>query len=560
MAVGGPGVGRSGARREGKGGGVVGDDGVSWGGRRAPRPPPFLGRRRPGPPPHRVPSGGGPPPPSCPLAWGCRRVVHSPPPRRRRRRLVPLPLRGPPPFRGPPFAFRRRSFPGRRVAPHGGALGASRDACDAAAVPSAVSSSSSSCGGGSVGSRGGARRPARASRRPPWTVLRSGGRPRHLRPPARRLSLSHPGPPPASGASGPGSGSPLLRRRPRRPPPLALPAHAPLPAAGPPPPSVARRGPGRGCGEGRGSAGRVFSPKARRGGGSRGCSSEARGSGRPRPRWLLGAGERPGREREAGCRAVAGPASRRPPGPGPSRAGSVGGLAPLAWRCRPRPAGGEDRRRGGGGGGLWPRSPAPRLARPPPPSVQVPSASRRGGLKTLWGSPVRLGSGRSGPRGGSVPSSRLRRLGPRHPVGCAGGGVATPRARSTRPPGGGSPPARWPSCRVRVRVRPPPPPRPRCGVGRGRWEPPGRLWGCPRSPPAPARARRGRRPDAPSFVRPFRPCRSLISWSLLAGQRRPPGMCRAREGGSPLRSKLVRLLAVDHSARASMKNAASCEN
>ena len=205
------------------------------GGRRAPRPPPFLGRRRPGPP-HRVPSGGGPPPPSCPLAWGCRRVVHSPPPRRRRRRLVPLPLRGPPPFRGPPFAFRRRSFPGRRVAPHGGALGASRDACDAAAVPSAVSSSSSSsCGGGSVGSRGGARRPARASRRPPWTVLRSGGRPRHLRPPARRLSLSHPGPPPASGASGPGSGSPLLRRRPRRPPPLALPAHAPLPAAGPPP-------------------------------------------------------------------------------------------------------------------------------------------------------------------------------------------------------------------------------------------------------------------------------------------------------------------------------------
>ena len=129
------------------------------------------------------------------------------------------------------------------------------------------------------------------------------------------------------------------------------------------------------------------------------------------------------------------------------------------------------------------------------------------------------------------------------PRGVCGGGVATPRARSTRPPGGGSPPARWPSCRVRVRVRPPPPPRPRCGVGRGRWEPPGRLWGCPRSPPAPARARRGRRPDAPSFVRPFRPCRSLISWSLLAGQRRPPGMCRAREGGSPLRSKLVRLLA-----------------
>lgn len=221
---------------------------------------------------------------------------------------------------------------------------------------------------------------------------------------------------------------------------------------------------------------------------------------------------------------------------------------------------GEDRRRGGGGGGLWPRSPAPRLARPPPPSVQVPSASRRGGLKTLWGSPVRLGSGRSGPRGGSVPSSRLRRLGPRHPVGCAGGGsprhVAGPRGRreGARPLPGGRRAASVCACGR------PPPPRPRCGVGRGRWEPPGRLWGCPRSPPAPARARRGRRPDAPSFVRPFRPCRSLISWSLLAGQRRPPGMCRAREGGSPLRSKLVRLLAVDHSARASMKNAASCEN
>lgn len=249
--------------------------------------------------------------------------------------------------------------------------------------------------------------------------------------------------PPPLGPRGPGPALPFSVAAPAAPLPWPCPLTPRFPLRAPPPPSVARRGPGRGCGEGRGSAGRVFSPKARRGGGSRGCSSEARGSGRPRPRWLLGAGERPGREREAGCRAVAGPASRRPPGPGPSRAGSVGGLAPLAWRCRPRPAGGEDRRRGGGGGGLWPRSPAPRLARPPPPSVQVPSASRRGGLKTLWGSPVRLGSGRSGPRGGSVPSSRLRRLGPRHPVGCAGGGsprhVPGPRGRreGARPlPGG----------------------------------------------------------------------------------------------------------------------------
>lgn len=147
--------------------------------------------------------------------------------------------------------------------------------------------------------------------------------------------------PPPLGPRGPGPALPFSVAAPAAPLPWPCPLTPRFPLRAPPPPSVARRGPGRGCGEGRGSAGRVFSPKARRGGGSRGCSSEARGSGRPRPRWLLGAGERPGREREAGCRAVAGPASRRPPGPGPSRAGSVGGLAPLAWRCRPRPAGGR---------------------------------------------------------------------------------------------------------------------------------------------------------------------------------------------------------------------------
>lgn len=555
-------------------------------------------------------------------AW--RRSVGRPPGgegrgcRRRRRRVVggetgpaPASLSRTSPSRPPPTVslpggvrlLRLARSPGAAAGsstrrPLGGGGGGSSPCPSGAPLPSAARLSPSGAGRSPVaasprtgvpsarlGTRATRRRcPPRCRRRPPpaggGASARAGAPAARRAPPAARPGRSSgqagvraisalplvaspsptPAHPPPLGPRGPGPALPFSVAAPAAPLPWPCPLTPRFPLRAPPPPSVARRGPGRGCGEGRGSAGRVFSPKARRGGGSRGCSSEARGSGRPRPRWLLGAGERPGREREAGCRAVAGPASRRPPGPGPSRAGSVGGLAPLAWRCRPRPAGGEDRRRGGGGGGLWPRSPAPRLARPPPPSVQVPSASRRGGLKTLWGSPVRLGSGRSGPRGGSVPSSRLRRLGPRHPVGCAGGGVATPRARSTRPPGGGSPPARWPSCRVRVRVRPPPPPRPRCGVGRGRWEPPGRLWGCPRSPPAPARARRGRRPDAPSFVRPFRPCRSLISWSLLAGQRRPPGMCRAREGGSPLRSKLVRLLAVDHSARASMKNAASCEN
>lgn len=222
------------------------------------------------------------------------------------------------------------------------------------------------------------------------------------------------------------------------------------------------------------------------------------------PPVAFGGGETgPGREREAGCRAVAGPASRRPPGPGPSRAGSVGGLAPLA--------GGVGRGRPGGGSASGRRRRRPLASLPrapprpsPPPTVQVPSASRRGGLKTLWGSPVRLGSGRSGPRGGSVPSPRLRRLGPRHPVGCAGG-VATPRARSTRPPGGGSPPARWPLCRVRVRVRPPPASPVWRGAGQvgTPWAPVGLSSLAPR---ACAGAAAGR---PASFVRPFRPSRSV---------------------------------------------------
>ena len=206
------------------------------GGRRAPRPPPFLGRRRPGPPPtvslpggvrllrlarspgaaagsstRRPLGGGGGGSSPCPSGAPLPSAARLSPSGAGRSPVAASPRTGVPSARLGTRATRRRCPPRCRRRP----------------PPPA--------GGGSVGSRGGARRPARASRRPPWTVLRSGGRPRHLRPPARRLSLSHPGPPPASGASGPGSGSPLLRRRPRRPPPLALPAHAPLPAAGPPP-------------------------------------------------------------------------------------------------------------------------------------------------------------------------------------------------------------------------------------------------------------------------------------------------------------------------------------
>ena len=236
-------VGRAPARR--------GREGVSSattacrGGRRAPRPPPFLGRRRPGPPPtvslpggvrllrlarspgaaagsstRRPLGGGGGGSSPCPSGAPLPSAARLSPSGAGRSPVAASPRTGVPSARLGTRATRRRCPPRCRRRP----------------PPPA--------GGGSVGSRGGARRPARASRRPPWTVLRSGGRPRHLRPPARRLSLSHPGPPPASGASGPGSGSPLLRRRPRRPPPLALPAHAPLPAAGPPPALRGEAGPG----------------------------------------------------------------------------------------------------------------------------------------------------------------------------------------------------------------------------------------------------------------------------------------------------------------------------
>lgn len=72
--------------------------------------------------------------------------------------------------------------------------------------------------------------------------------------------------------------------------------------------------------------------------------------------------------------------------------------------------------------------------------LQVPSAFRRGGLKTPGGSPVRLGSGAGGPAGSRAawPSS------PRSPSPPRGAAVAfAPRAPAATP--GGVPPPRRPS-------------------------------------------------------------------------------------------------------------------
>ena len=274
----------------------------------------------------------------------------------------------------------------------------------------------------------------------------------------------------------------------------ALPACAPLPAAAPPP-SAARgawvAGAGRG-GEG-----------VRRAGVSR----KREGSGPPR--WLLG-----GRDGEEGVASGGGVGS----GGGARRAWLRHG--PAAPGFVPCGAGrGRDRRRGGGG--PWPRPvpsrplASPRLASPrlacPPPPVQVPSASRRGGLKTLWGSPVRLGSGRSGPWGGvpSPPDSAARP----HPRGR--GCRATPR--SSWPSGGGYPTAAGPCVRVC-------PVSSRCVWG-GRWEPPGRLWGCPSSPLALGGA--GRMP----LLSNLSDLPSLISFVSTGRPEAPSGECAVPEGG-----------------------------
>lgn len=140
----------------------------------------------------------------------------------------------------------------------------------------------------------------------------------------------------------------------------------------------------------------------------------------------------------------------------------------------------------GGASPAGPRFPPPRLpARRPSPSppFQVPSASRRGGLKTPRGPPVRPGSGAVGPLG----SEGGRALGP-------AGLLPTDSA-------------------------PPPPP---LGWG-GRREPPGRLWGGFPWGGVPPGAPRGRNPS-----RPARVCSRLVPGP---GPRRPDRPPRPSVGG-----------------------------
>lgn len=202
----------------------------------------------------------------------------------------------------------------------------------------------------------------------------------------------------------------------------------------------------------------------------------------------------------------------------------------IMW-VRPRPRGG--RRRGGWRCcGLAPSSPT-HLARLHP--VQVPSASRRGGLKTLGGSPVRLGSGAVGPvgsRGGwsSRVSSRLRCPPPAAPQA----GVPPrlrPRHGPPRLPGGGLPGG----CRVvreRVRVRAPRVPW-GCVWGEGTGGNP--LGACGVVPSSPrASAWRGGLAGLALSFQPFRP---LGVWSLLSLAGRPEapfGDVLCQVGGAPL--------------------------
>lgn len=139
--------------------------------------------------------------------------------------------------------------------------------------------------------------------------------------------------------------------------------------------------------------------------------------------------------------------------------------------------------------------------------LQVPSAFRRGGLKTPGGSPVRLGSGADGPVGSRAawPSS------PRSPSPPGGAAVAfAPRAPAATP-GGGEPPrpasvvGSWARAAAAPRLP-------------GRPETPGRLWG------SRARPRGGGARAHPVFCPPD-PSQSGVV------------VCRRPAGGHPLRGE-----------------------
>ena len=180
-------------------------------------------------------------------------------------------------------------------------------------------------------------------------------------------------------------------------------------------------------------------------------------------------------------------------------------------------------------------------------------------------SPVRRGVGAVGPAGGS--SREVPPVSPQTPPSPEGTGwraawratVAAAAAVGRGLPDG----RRVGRGRVRRCVRALP------RVPGGGWEPPGRLWGLSEHALA-GRCRTPRR------VKPFPTPPVCCFVSDLAGQRQPPPPAPpSGEGGGggwdvPCQRRvsrrnetlehLVRLLAVDHSARASMKNAASCEN
>lgn len=180
-------------------------------------------------------------------------------------------------------------------------------------------------------------------------------------------------------------------------------------------------------------------------------------------------------------------------------------------------------------GGAWVRRFPPLPAPPrPPPSLQVPSASRRGGLKTpRGGRPSALGSGRSGRWGGGVPSPP----GSASPHGAGPPCLVAVQPLSPWPSGGGL--IRWPSpasrsvavCE-RARVCPVP--------VLGGWEPPGAC-GVVRAPPTHPVCVWA--PDAPS-CEAFRPT-GLLCFPLTRPARgdpprppRSPPSCPTWAGGS----------------------------
>lgn len=230
-------------------------------------------------------------------------------------------------------------------------------------------------------------------------------------------------------------------------------------------------------------AGRARATGARGGWGS---GAERAASGRERGEGLRPvSGTRVGGRRRAVAvvsRVAVGPA----PGRGPaSRAGSAEARVLAGGRGRRAVLVGVGA--AGGVGAPRPRpAPPPRLARLSP--LQVPSASRRGGLKTHGGSPVRLGVGAVGPAG-----SR--------------------EAHLPSPPGSASPP--------------PPPAAHHTGPGRRAAAGPprrGRREGATRRPwcgPGPCAAR----PASPVCV-----CVRL-GWGGAGGN--PPGACGVSEPAPP---------------------------